>query len=160
MTATSAIAQVCTSAGGYSTSLIVTGDVQHTETFTQASLEALTPTTTVDDYFVAGSSTSSGQYTGVNLWDLLNDIGFKPRVNFANEYVIVTGSDCYQGVFSMGEIAPFLGGTQNVIVAYEEAGQPLDATQGFARLIIPGDKKGARRVSWIVEIQVLPGTSS
>jgi len=155
-----ALAQVCTTAGGYSSSFEVTGDVKQSQTFTQATLEALTPVTTVDDFFVTGAGTTSGQYTGVGLWALLNAVGLKKGLNLANEYIIVTGSDCYQLVFSMAEIDPALGGTQDVIVAYDLAGAALDPTQGFARLIIPGDKLGARRVYWIVEIQVLPGTST
>ncbi|HYB89690.1 MAG TPA: molybdopterin-dependent oxidoreductase [Candidatus Binataceae bacterium] len=155
-----ALAQVCSPAGGYSSSFVVTGDVQEARTFTQSSLEALTPVSTVDDFFISHGGTSSAQYTGIGLWDLLNAVGLKKGINLPNEYIVVTGSDCYQMTFSMGEIDPYIGGTQDVIIAYELAGAPLDASSGFAKLSIPGDKMGARRVSWIVEIQVLPGTSS
>ena len=54
----------------FPTSFDITGDVINPQSFNLQSLEALTPSTTVQDYFVAGSSTSQGEFTGVLLWDL------------------------------------------------------------------------------------------
>jgi DMSO/TMAO reductase YedYZ molybdopterin-dependent catalytic subunit len=44
-----------------------------------------------------------------------------------------------------------------VLVADGENGAPLGADTGFARLIVPGDKFGARDTFWITTIQVLSG---
>jgi len=42
-----------------------------------------------------------------------------------------------------------------VLVAFETGdGQPLDATEGMARLIVPGDKAGGRFVSNVTTITV------
>lgn len=66
--------------------------------------------------------------------------------------MIVTGSDCYQSVFGAGEFDPFFGGSQ-VMVAYSVGGQSL-GSDGFARIVVPGDKEGGRFVSNIVNIRV------
>jgi DMSO/TMAO reductase YedYZ molybdopterin-dependent catalytic subunit len=56
-------------------------------------------------------------------------------------------------VLSLGEIAPEFGGEQ-VIVAYQMDGKPIDNGGGFARLILPGDKGAGRAVSAIASIEV------
>jgi len=148
--------------GGVSTSFDVTGDVVSPQTFYLKNLQAITPATTVQDYFVAGSSTSQGEYSGVLLWDLLNLVGIQVNPAVKNDldrkYIVVTGTDCYQGVFSMGEIDPTLSGSDQVTIAYAQwvSGQETGlGSNGFARIIIPADKKGARRVSNIAHIQVI-----
>ena len=67
--------------------------------------------------------------------------------------ILVTGSDCYQQAFTMGELAPAIGGQHQVIVAFVKDGALLTDT-GFARIMNPGDKSGARNVSNIIRIQV------
>jgi len=148
--------------GGMSTSFDVTGDVIHPQTFCLKDLRAIAPSTTVQDYFVAGTSTSRGEFSGVLLWNLLNQVGVQVDPTIKNDldrkYIVVTGTDCYQGVFSMGEIDPTLSGSDQVTVAYAQwvDGQLTGlGTDGFARIIIPADKKGARRVSNIAHIQVI-----
>jgi hypothetical protein len=148
--------------GGVSTSFDVTGDVIHPQTFQRTDLQAIAPSTNVQDYFVAGSSTTQGEFKGVLLWDLLNLVGVRVNPDNKNDldrkYIVVTGTDCYQGIFSMGEIDPTLGGSDQVTVAYAQwvNGQLTRlGTDGFARIIIPADKKGARRVTNIARIQVV-----
>ncbi|MBV8054715.1 MAG: hypothetical protein JO071_05680 [Deltaproteobacteria bacterium] len=148
--------------GGVSRSFDVTGDVIHPQTFRLKDLLAIAPSTTVQDYFVSGSSTTAGEFSGVLLWDLLNLVGIQVDPAIKNDldrkYIVVTGTDCYQGVFSMGEIDPTLSGSDQVTVAYAQwvRGKPSGlGTNGFARIIIPADKKGARRVSNIAHIQVV-----
>jgi hypothetical protein len=155
-------APIFTCNGGVSTSFDVTGDVINPQTFRLKNLLAIVPSTAVQDYFVAGSSTTQGQFSGVLLWDLLNVVGVKVDPAIKNDldrkYIVVTGTDCYQGIFSMGEIDPTLSGSDQVTVAYAQwvNGEPTSlGTNGFARIIIPADKKGARRVSNIAHIQVI-----
>lgn len=68
--------------------------------------------------------------------------------------ILVTGSDCYQQAYSMGELVPAIGGQHQIIVAYAKDGVLLPS-EGFARIINPGDKSGARNVSNIIRIQVI-----
>src|SRR5215831_5025665 len=65
---------------------------------------------------------------------------------------------CYQSVFGAGEIDPFFGGSQ-IMVAYETGGQSL-SHNGFARIVVPGDKAGGRFVSNIAKIEVRPDLDS
>ena len=83
------------------------------------------------------------------LWDLLNNSpvnGIITDPNIKNDIlhkvVIVTGTDCYQSVFGAGEFDPFFGASQ-IMVAYATGGQSL-GDDGFARIVVPGDKAGGR----------------
>ena len=64
----------------------------------------------------------------------------------------MTGTDCCRSVFGAGEFAPFFGGSQ-IMVAYATGGQSL-GDDGFARIVVPGDKAGGRFVSNIASIEV------
>jgi hypothetical protein len=74
-----------------------------------------------------------------------------------HKVVIVTGTDCYQSAFGAGEIDPFFGGNQ-IMVAYATGGQSL-GSNGFARIVVPGDKAGGRFVSNIAKIEVHDATN-
>jgi len=106
-------------------------------------------------YFAAGAVTSQS-FTGALLWDLLQSVGVIVDPNIKNDIlrriVIVTGSDGYQSTFGAGEINPTFGGSQ-IMVAYAANGQPL-GQDGFARIVVPGDKAGGRFVSNIAKIEV------
>ena len=109
-------------------------------------------------YYADGSELTES-FTGVLLWDLLNDapvggILVDPSIknDILHKVIIVTGTDCYQTVFGAGEIDPFFGGSQ-VMVAYATGGQSLGG-DGFARIVVPGDKAGGRFVSNIARIEV------
>jgi hypothetical protein len=69
--------------------------------------------------------------------------------------VLITGSDCYEALYAMGELMPTLGGTHQVIVAFMRDQELLGETEGMARIVNSGDKAGARRVFNIVHIRVL-----
>jgi hypothetical protein len=62
-----------------------------------------------------------------------------------------------QSVFGAGEIDPFFGGSQ-IMFAYETGGQSL-GNNGFARIVVPGDKAGGRFVSNIAKIEVRDPTT-
>lgn len=154
--------RVLTCKGGVSESFAISGDVINPQSFDLQKLRSLKPSAAVQDYFIRGSSAKRGQFGGITLWDLLNDAGIKTEPGFKNsldrKYVVVTGTDCYQAVFAMGELDPALGGAEQTIVAYTQwidGHESSLGNDGFARLIVPGDKAGARRVSNIIEIQVL-----
>jgi hypothetical protein len=148
--------------GGVSTSFDVIGDVTNPQSFNLQSLQAFTPSTTVQDYFVAGSSATLGEYNGALLWDLLKSAGIEVNPSVKNDldrkYVVVTGTDCYQAVLAMSELDPSIAGSTQATIAYGQwvNGQDTSlAGNGFARLILPGDKKGARSVSNVAQIQVV-----
>jgi len=144
--------------GGTSNSFTVSGEVKNPQSFNLGSLEPFSPAQANVTYFAAGAVVSQS-FTGVLLWDLLNNspvggIVTDPSIknDILHKIVIVTGTDCYQSVFGAGEFDPFFGGSQ-IMVAYASNGQPLGSA-GFARIVVPGDKAGGRFVSNIANIDV------
>ena len=144
--------------GGYAPVFRLGGRVQFPKTFDLDTL-GQEPLTTVHDFFLTGQGTESGTFTGVLLWDLLQEAQVitnpAQRNDLLRKAVLITGSDCYETVYAMGELAPQLGGTHQVIVAFKRDDQFLEDREGMARIINPGDKAGARRVFNIVRIRVL-----
>jgi hypothetical protein len=148
--------------GGVSTSFTVSGDVTNRATFNLDKLQRFPPAQANVTYFAAGSVVTEA-FTGVLLWDLLNNspvngIVTNPNVknDILHKVVIVTGTDCYQSVFGAGEFDPFFGGSQ-IMVAYA-TGEQSPGNAGFARIVVPGDKAGGRFVSNIANIEVRDAT--
>src|SRR5262252_6642947 len=109
--------------GGVSASFTVSGEVTKRASFNLNELEQFPSAQANVTYFAAGSVVSES-FTGVLLWDLLNNspvngIVTNPNVknDILHKVVVVTGTDCYQSVFGAGEIDPFFGGSQ-IMVAY------------------------------------------
>ena len=109
--------------GGVSSSFTVSGQVTNPRVFNLSKLEQFAPAQANMTYFAAGSVVTES-FTGVLLWDLLNQppvggITTDPTVknDILHKIVIVTGTDCYQSVFGAGEFDPFFGGSQ-IMVAY------------------------------------------
>jgi len=144
--------------GGYAPLFRLGGRVQFPKNFDLAALSQ-EPLTTVQDFFLAGQGTDSGTFTGVLLWDLIQEAQVitdpAQKNDLLRKAVLITGSDCYETVYAMGELAPQYGGTHQVIVAFKRDDQLLGDREGMARIINPGDKAGARRVMNIVRIRVL-----
>jgi hypothetical protein len=144
--------------GGVSSYFTVSGEVMKRTVFDLNKLEQFASAQENVTYFAAGSVVSES-FTGVLLWDLLNNapvngIVTDPTIknDILHKVIIVTGTDCYQSVFGAGEIDPFFGGSQ-IIVAYATGGKSLGGA-GFARIVVPGDKAGGRFVSNIASIEV------
>ena len=150
--------------GGVSNSFTVSGKVMKRSVFGLNKLEQLfSPAQENVTYFAAGAVVTES-FTGVLLWDLLNNspvggIVTDPSIknDILHKVVIVTGTDCYQSVFGAAEIDPFFGGSQ-IMVAYATGGQSL-GNDGFARIVVPGDKAGGRFVSNITTIEVRDPTA-
>jgi hypothetical protein len=145
--------------GGVSTAFTVSGAVAERAAFDLRRLERRFSPAQENVTYFAGSSVVTESFTGVLLWDLLNNppvggIVTNPSIknDILHKVVIVTGTDCYQSVFGAGEIDPSFGASQ-IMVAYATGGQSL-GTQGFARIVVPGDKAGGRFVSNIARIEV------
>jgi DMSO/TMAO reductase YedYZ molybdopterin-dependent catalytic subunit len=141
--------------GGVSTRFRVVGEVQNRITIDQRKLQSF-PVATENVWYDTGSGPVNTAWTGALLLDVLDAAGIRVNPNIKNDIlrkiIVVTGSDGYQAVIAAGEIEPQFGGEQ-VIIAYKNDGQPLGA-DGFARLVVPGDKSGGRAVANIVSIEV------
>lgn len=158
-------AQAAGCKGGTVDSFKLYGVVKHKATYDLAALQSFkldpakdyTPAT-VTVTFNTSQGKSEKTYTGVPLIDLLTVAQVKTDAKQKNDilrkYVAVQASDCYEAVVSLGEILANFEG-KKVLVAYADgAGQPL-ATDGMARLVVPGDAAGGRMVSNIAKIRVL-----
>jgi hypothetical protein len=123
-------------------------------------LPVTSPVTTESVTYAAAGVPVSDSYTGTTLWNLLADAGGVTTTTAKNDilskYVIATGSDGYQAVFSLGEIDPMFG-NQPVLVAYADTAGQLgpNASDGLARMVVPGDLAGGRYVSDLVSLQVV-----
>ncbi len=122
-------------------------------------LPQTTPATLESVTYKAAGVPVSDTYTGTTLWNLLADAGgvttSSAKNDILSKYVIATGSDGYQAVFSLGEIDPTFG-NQPVLVAYADAAGQLGprGSEGLARVVVPGDLAGGRYVSDLVSLQV------
>ena len=146
--------------GGYSDSFQLEGEVNQVKTFTLPDLLLQSHNwTRVKDFFLAGSGSDSGTFTGILLWDLLQEAGVivdpARRNDLSRKSVLITGSDCYEQLYALGELDPRLGGSHQIIVAFLRDDVLLDDGEGMARIINPGDKAGTRRVRNITHIRVL-----
>jgi hypothetical protein len=123
-------------------------------------LPTTTPITTESVTYTAAGVPVSDTYTGTTLWNLLADAGGVTTTTAKNDilskYVIATGSDGYQAVFSLGEIDPTFG-NQSVLVAYADTAGQLgpSGSDGLARMVVPGDLAGGRYVSDLVSLKVV-----
>ena len=131
----------------------LTGQVKTARTYDLAALQALKNTQVT----VAGTT-----YTGVLLNDLLQQAGLQlasKKNAFLRIGILAIGSDGYSCLIADGEIQPNFGNVQ-VLIAFAANGQPLPASLGFARIIVPGDQKMGRFVSNLQELQVVQLASS
>jgi hypothetical protein len=96
-------------------------------------------------------------YSGVRLADLLSKLGAplggELRGKALANYVVATGSDGYQSVIALGEIDPSFHPGE-VIVADTMDGKPLDAHSGPFKLVVTEDKRPARSVRNLVQIEL------
>jgi DMSO/TMAO reductase YedYZ molybdopterin-dependent catalytic subunit len=148
--------------GGISSQFTLSGNVKTTETLTLAALQAL-PASTESATYKAGGTPVTDIYTGVSLWSLLNSDGLltdpKIKNDILRDFVLVTGSDGYEAVISLGEIDPAFGDQPDLVAYADTLGQlGVGGVDGFARLVVPGDIAGGRYVSNIVSLAVIDAT--
>jgi hypothetical protein len=133
--------------------LPLTGRVAHPQQFDLAKLQAL-PSQTVQVSFLTEHGEQKMSFTGVPLWALLGEAGglADTEKSAALHHTIkISAKDGYWVVISTGEIAPDLGGKPAMIAYQRDAEAP--GTSGF-RLVMPGDKHGARYVHDVVAIDI------
>jgi DMSO/TMAO reductase YedYZ molybdopterin-dependent catalytic subunit len=137
-----------------------TGEIAQPEVLTIGELkglQALTQTVT----YTSGGAPVTDTFTGVLLTDVIARAGGATtdptaKNDILAHYVVATGSDGYRAVFSMGELDPRFGG-EPVLVAYDDALGQLGpgGSDGFARMVVPGDTAGGRYVSNLVRLEVV-----
>ncbi len=137
-------------------SFAIKGGVDHPRSVTLADLQKETPTSVeISQHTNHGPLT--GKFTGVSLWTLLQEAGITAEPGKKNDTlrhtVVITASDGYSTVLSLGELAPDFGNEQ-AIIAFQQSDKPIEGANGFARLIIAGDKAAGRAISAIATIEV------
>lgn len=93
-----------------------------------------------------------GHYKGVLLWDILTaETGVEDDIKTSlRNTVLVTARDGHQVAWSIGDLAPDFG-NDPVMLAVEQDGKPLD--KGL-RMVVPGDKRGARNIRDVTRIEL------
>ena len=97
-------------------------------------------------------------YEGVPLADLLHRVGVPQGENLRGaavaSYVVAEASDGYRVVFSLAELdSAFLD--SDVIVADTLNGAPLGSNQGPFKIVVPHDKRPARRIRMLKSISII-----
>lgn len=113
------------------------------------------PAVEQDVRYQTSKGEAHGRYSGPLLWSILEarGIGDMPGHNAQLKHsFVVEGRDGYRIVFSVGEIDPDFGNAP-IQLALEEDGKPLPEAEGY-KLVVPGDKRGARYVRDVVRIEL------
>jgi DMSO/TMAO reductase YedYZ molybdopterin-dependent catalytic subunit len=130
----------------------VSGAVSKPLTLTAAALAA-EPQVGIHVAFNTDHGPQSADYTGVLLWTVLQKAGLvagSAKGGNLRHGILVTGSDGYGALLSVGELNPDFAGLQ-AILAVTQDGKPI---QEGVRLVVPGDKRGGRSVRNVVGVEV------
>ena len=96
-------------------------------------------------------------YSGVRVSDLLAKVGTPLgndlRGKALAQYIVATGSDGYQTVLALGEVDPTFHPGE-VLVVDTMGGKPLDTHSGPLQLVVTEDKRPARSVRNLVQIEL------
>lgn len=133
--------------------LVVAGQIEQSHPLDAASIAALRPVE-VSVSFATANGPEQGRFTGPLLWSVLDSSGMMPPGTPKSRLIhgiVVTGRDGYSVLLSFGEVDPGFEGKQ-VILATTVDGKPNDKDE--LRLIVPGDRHGARNVRDVVRIDV------
>jgi DMSO/TMAO reductase YedYZ molybdopterin-dependent catalytic subunit len=140
---------------GQSQGIALIGGSGAASTLSMQMITAL-PAASLNVTFLTGKGPVHARFAGPLLWTILVKAGgidpSKPRRQ-AGQTVLVTGQDGYSAALAIGEMSPDFEG-KSVILAETMNGHPLGATH--LRIVIPGDRRGARYVRDIVRIAVSP----
>ena len=131
--------------------VVISGDVRSPGPVTAAQLAGM-PQHTTSVQFGSAKGAETRTETGVLLSDLLpvTALATTARKNDQLAFaVLATGSDGYAAVVSYGEISADFG-NRGVLLATSQDGAALTRP----RLVVPGDVKGGRYVSDVVDLHV------
>lgn len=143
----------CAWAQAPSAALTVGGDVKAPLTLSVQDLAAM-PRATVQ---LKGEK-STVEYTGVPVHEILKRAGVPSGKELHGpalaSYLLVEAKDGYQVVFALPEVDPAF--TDKVVLLADTAdGKPLGEGQGPFRLVVPGDKRGARGARMVTRFQLV-----
>lgn len=103
-------------------------------------------------------SGNTATYEGVALSEILRragvPLGEGVRGDALRLCVIVKAADGYQAVFALAELDPQLT-EKLVLLAFRRDGNDLDATTGPLRIVVPDEKRPARWVRQVTELEVI-----
>jgi DMSO/TMAO reductase YedYZ molybdopterin-dependent catalytic subunit len=135
--------------------LTIAGDVSNPLMLTKADLAKM-PRTSVTVKNEGGDEEST--YEGVLLYDVLKEAGAPVGKQLMGKalatYVLAEAKDGYQVVYALAEFDPSFNDNK-IIIADTVGGKPLFAYQGPFRLVVPGEKKGARSIRMLEKITVV-----
>jgi DMSO/TMAO reductase YedYZ molybdopterin-dependent catalytic subunit len=133
--------------------LTIAGDVAKPLTLTKADLAKMPRTSAT--FNEEGAETN---YEGVLLYDILKQAGAPLDKQLMGKalatYLLAEARDGYQVVYALADIDPSFGANK-ILVADTVNGKPLFDYQGPFRLVVPGDKKGARSIRMLEKISVV-----
>jgi DMSO/TMAO reductase YedYZ molybdopterin-dependent catalytic subunit len=135
--------------------LTIAGDVTNPLALSKADLARM-PRTSVSVKGENGDDETT--YEGVLLYDILKQAGAPLGKQLMGKalasYVLAEARDGYQVVYTLTELDPSFTNNK-IIVADTVNGKPLFAYQGPFRLVVPGEKKGARSLRMLEKISVV-----
>jgi DMSO/TMAO reductase YedYZ molybdopterin-dependent catalytic subunit len=139
--------------------LIVSGDIATPLTITAAELASM-PRETIElnDPETADHEGGKFKYEGVSLQEVLKKAGVPfgsaIRGKWLAAYVLASAKDGYQVVYSLGELDSSFG-NEKVLIVDKRDGKPLFGYQGPLRLVVAGDKAGARDVRMLEKLEIV-----
>jgi DMSO/TMAO reductase YedYZ molybdopterin-dependent catalytic subunit len=138
-----------------SATLKVGGDVPNALTLTAENLAQMPRETAA---LPNEHDTTQASYEGVPLREILKKagapFGHDLRGKALTSYVLAKAGDGYQVIFTLAELDADLA-NERILVADKRGGQPLSAHEGPLRLVVAGDKRPARSVRMLQEIEVV-----
>jgi DMSO/TMAO reductase YedYZ molybdopterin-dependent catalytic subunit len=151
-----ALALAFVTAALHAQNLSIAGDVAKPLTLSKADLAQM-PRTSVT-VKAEGEEGTDTTYEGVLLYDILKQAGAPLDKQLMGKalasYVLAEARDGYQVVYTLTEIDPSFTNNK-IIVADTVNGKPLFDYQGPFRLVVPGEKKGARSIRMLEKITVV-----
>lgn len=156
-TASVTASPVASTAGGPSTSFELGGAVKTPGRYVIADLQRLPAKAVTTNPLAGGAPMGAHAYSGPLLYDLIQAAGLQAdpaRKNDAlRKVVVVSATDGYVAAFAWGEIDPRFANKQ-VLVAHQRDGTALPESDGFVRIIAPGDGAAGRYVSNVAKVEV------
>jgi hypothetical protein len=143
--------------GGVSSEFTLSG-VENPGAYTASKLASLNQSQTLTATYKSGGTSVTDTYTGVSLWNLLNDAGLITDPNIKNdvlrEYVEAIGSDGYAAIFRLARSTLCLAISRTWWPMPIQGPTGPDGVDGFARIVVPSDAAGGRYISNLVALKV------
>jgi DMSO/TMAO reductase YedYZ molybdopterin-dependent catalytic subunit len=139
--------------------LVISGDIPGPLTITAADIAAM-PRESIElnDPETAEHEGGKFKYEGVALQEVLKKAGIPfgsgVRGKWLAAYVLASAKDGYQVVYSLGELDASFG-NERVLIVDKRDGKPLFGYQGPLRLVVAGDKAGARDVRMLEKLEIV-----